>query len=259
MQPDSARVLAVCVVHAELEVPTRVGRTAIDKRPVPHRVAARAHGLDGDYVCDTKHHGGVHQAVYAYAEEDARRWGEELGRELPAGWFGENLRIAGLPVSDAVIGARWTIGDTLLEVSAPRVPCSTFQHWSGESHWVKRFTLQSDTGAYLRVLTEGTIGAGDEVRIVHTPDHGITVRDLFTGHDPDLLAILLATEPTISDDVRMQIERHGRRHTNAGRARERRVDAASTRRHRADPASTNQQQVDAASAHQQGEPTGAEL
>ncbi|WP_433523347.1 MOSC domain-containing protein [Nocardia pseudovaccinii] len=235
MQPDCARVLAVCVVHAELEVPTRFGRTAIDKRPVPHRVAARAHGLDGDYVCDTKNHGGVHQAVYAYAEEDARRWGEELGRELPAGWFGENLRIAGLPVSDAVIGAHWSIGDTLLEVSAPRVPCSTFQHWSGESHWVKRFTLQSDTGAYLRVLTEGTIGAGDEVRIVHTPEHGITVRDLFTGHDPDLLAILLATEPTISDDVRMQIERHGRRHANAARAREQRVDVANAREQRAEP------------------------
>ncbi|WP_433599940.1 MOSC domain-containing protein [Nocardia sp. CA-135953] len=234
MRPDSARVLAVCVVHAELEVPTRVGRTAIDKRPVPHRVAARAHGLDGDYVCDTKNHGGVHQAVYAYAEEDARRWGEELGRELPAGWFGENLRIAGLPVSDAVIGAHWTIGDTLLEVSAPRVPCSTFQHWSGESHWVKRFTLQSDTGAYLRVLTEGTIGAGDEVRIVHTPEHGITVRDLFTGRDPDLLAIL-ATEPTISDDVRMQIERHGRRNADVARAREQRSDAASAREQRAEP------------------------
>lgn len=250
MQPDSALVLAVCVVHGELEVPSRVGRTAIDKRPVPHRVAARALGLDGDHVCDTEHHGGVHQAVYAYAEEDARRWGAELGRELPPGWFGENLRIAGLPVSDAVLGARWAIGDTLLEVSAPRVPCSTFQHWSGEAHWVKRFTLQNDTGAYLRVLTEGTIGVGDEVRIVYTPDHGITVRDLFTGHDPDRLAILLATEPTISDDVRMQIERHGRRHANASRAREQRVDVTSAR----------EQRIDATSAREQrGEQTGAGL
>ncbi|MEU7217637.1 MOSC domain-containing protein [Nocardia iowensis] len=209
---DSGQVLAVCVVHAELEVPTRVGRTAIDKRPLPGRVPVRTLGLDGDHVCDVKHHGGVHQPVYAYAEEDARRWGSELDRELPAGWFGENLRIAGLPVSDAVFGARLAIGDTLLEVSAPRVPCATFQHWSGEAQWVKRFARQSDTGAYLRVLTEGTIGAGDEVSVVHVPDHGITVRDLFTGNDPELLATLLTAEPTISDDVRMQIERHARRH-----------------------------------------------
>ncbi|MCP2317328.1 MOSC domain-containing protein YiiM [Nocardia amikacinitolerans] len=219
---DSARVLAVCVVHADLEVPTRVGRTAIDKRPVTGRVGVRALGLDGDHVCDTKHHGGVHQAVYAYAEHDARRWGDELGRELPAGWFGENLRISGLAVSDAVIGARWAIGDTLLEVSAPRVPCATFQHWSGEAQWVKRFTLRSDTGAYLRVLTEGTIGGGDPVEVVHVPEHGITVRDVFTGDDMDRLAMLLEHESSISDDIRMQIDRHARRYANAARAAERR-------------------------------------
>ncbi|WP_406269800.1 MOSC domain-containing protein [Nocardia sp. NBC_00881] len=225
---DSGEVLAACVVHADLTVPGRVGRTAIDKRPVPGRVAVRSLGLDGDHVCNTKHHGGVHQAVYAYSHADARSWGAELGRELPAGWFGENLRIAGLAVSDAVIGARWSIGDTLLEVSAPRVPCSTFQHWSGEQQWVKRFTLRSDTGAYLRVLTEGTIGAGDRVSVEYVPEHGVTVRDLFTGADLDLLAILLADEPTISDDVRAQIERHARRHTAAALAAARRDAATST-------------------------------
>jgi MOSC domain-containing protein YiiM len=223
---DTGEVLAACVVHADLEVPTRVGRTAIDKRPVAGRVAVRALGLDGDHVCDTKHHGGVHQAVYAYADEDARRWGTELGRTLPAGWFGENLRVGGLPVSDSVIGARWSVGDTLLEVSAPRVPCATFQHWSGERQWVKRFALRSDTGAYLRVLEEGTIAAGDRISVVHVPEHRITVRDLFTGADLDLLTILLADEPTISEDVRMQVERHARRHTNAARAAAHRHAAA---------------------------------
>ncbi|WP_405167461.1 MOSC domain-containing protein [Nocardia sp. NBC_01499] len=221
---DSGQVLAVCVVHAERDVPGRVGTTAIDKRPMPGRVPVRALGLDGDHVCDTTNHGGVHQAVYAYADEDAQRWGRELDRELPAGWFGENLRISGLDVSDSVLGARWAIGDTLLEVSAPRVPCATFQHWAGEAQWVKRFTRQGDTGAYLRVLTEGTIGVGDPVSVVHVPDHGITVRDLFTGDDPDLLSRLLAAEPTLSDDARRQIDRHARRHANANRAAQQRAD-----------------------------------
>ncbi|WP_054816680.1 MOSC domain-containing protein [Nocardia arizonensis] len=215
---DSARVLAVCTLHAEITVPGRVGRTAIDKRPRPDRVRVGTLGLDGDHVCNTEHHGGSHQAVYAYAEHDAHRWAAELGRDLPAGWFGENLRIEGLPVSDAVIGARWAIGDTLLEVSAPRVPCATFGHWSGERQWVKRFARRGDTGAYLRVLVEGSIGAGDPVRIVHTPAHGVTVRDLFDGVDMDRLALLLAEEPTVSEDVRMQIDRHERRHANAARA-----------------------------------------
>lgn len=216
---DTGRVEAVCVVHAEIEVRGRVGRSAIDKRPVEGRVAVRALGLAGDHSCDTVNHGGLDQAVYAYAEQDAARWAGELDRELPAGWFGENLRLSGLPASDAVLGARWAIGDTLLEVSGPRVPCATFQQWSGERQWVKRFALRSDTGCYFRVLTEGTIGSGDEVRVVHVPEHGITVRDLFTGADPALLERLREEEPTISADVRMQIDRH----TRAGR----RVEARS--------------------------------
>lgn len=228
---ETGEVLAVCVLHAEIEVPGRVGRSGIDKRPRPERVGVRALGLDGDHVCDTAHHGGLHKAVYAYADEDAHRWATELDRDLPAGWFGENLRIRGLPISDAVIGARLAIGPgpvgpghTLLEVSEPRVPCATFQHWSGERQWVKRFTLRSDTGTYLRVLDEGTIGAGDTVHVVHVPEHGITVRDVFTGADPDKLELLLAAEPTVSDDVRMQINRHNRRRANAERAAQRRDD-----------------------------------
>ncbi|MDO3650200.1 MOSC domain-containing protein [Nocardia mangyaensis] len=216
---DTGRVEAVCVVHADIEVRGRVGRSAIDKRPVEGRVAVRELGLVGDHSCDTVNHGGLDQAVYAYAEQDAARWAGELDRELPAGWFGENLRLSGLPASDAVLGAQWAIGDTLLEVSGPRVPCATFQQWSGERQWVKRFALRSDTGCYFRVLTEGTIGAGDEVRVVRVPEHGITVRDLFTGADPALLERLREEEPTISADVRMQIDRH----TRAGR----RVEARS--------------------------------
>ncbi|MGS2808399.1 MOSC domain-containing protein [Nocardia sp. MW-W600-9] len=211
---DTGRVEAVCVVHAELEMRTRVGRSAIDKRPVDGRVAVGVLGLAGDHVCDTVNHGGVHQAVYAYGAEDAHRWAGALDREIPAGFFGENLRLSGLPISDAVLGAHLAIGDTLLEVSAPRVPCSTFQQWTGERQWVKRFTLRSDTGAYFRVRTEGTIGAGDEVRVTRVPGHGITVRDVFTGADPALLERLRTEEPTISDDVRMQIDRHTR--TRAG-------------------------------------------
>lgn len=207
---DTGLVEAVCVVHAEIEVRGRVGRSAIDKRPVDGRVAVRALGLAGDHVCDTVNHGGLDQAVYAYAAEDADRWASELDRDLPAGWFGENLRVRGLPLSDAVLGARLTVGDTLLEVSAPRVPCSTFQQWAGERQWVKRFALRSDTGCYFRVLTEGTVGAGDELRVVHVPGHGITVRDLFTGADPARLERLRTEEPTISADVRMQIDRHAR-------------------------------------------------
>ena len=201
-------VEAVCVTHREHAVPGRVGRTAIDKRPVPAAgVRAEPFGLAGDHVCDTKYHGGIHQAVYAYASEEAERWASELRRPVPAGWFGENLRTSGLAVSDAVIGERWQAGGALLEVSQPRVPCATFGHWTGEPRWVKRFTQRGDVGAYLRVLTPGLMRAGDPVTISFIPGHGVTVRDVFTGADHAALRLLLELESTISPELRKRCDR----------------------------------------------------
>lgn len=210
----SGLLTAVCVVAGEQPLPGRNGdskpgrRTAIDKRPVSGAVLAQPLGLAGDYVCDTKNHGGPHQAVYAYAAEEAQRWADELGREVPPGWFGENLRTSGIAVSDAIIGERWQIGGALLEVSQPRVPCATFQHWTGEPHWVKRFTARADTGAYLRVLTPGPVTAGDRITVAYAPEHRVTIRQVFTGSDPGALRQLLELEPTVSPDVRRRCDRH---------------------------------------------------
>ncbi|TSD96545.1 MOSC domain-containing protein [Skermania sp. ID1734] len=207
------RLDAVCVVYADLpNIGRPVETTAIDKRPVTGPVEVQPLGLAGDHVCDTKNHGGLDQAVYAYAEDDAQRWGTELGRALPAGWFGENLRISGLAVSDAVVGAHWRIGDVVLEVTAPRIPCATFGRWSQERQWVKRFAARGDTGAYFRVVTTGSITAGDEIVIDYTPAHGVTVRDLFDGTDPARMELLLAEQPDLSTDSFNRAKRHLERH-----------------------------------------------
>ena len=34
-------------------------------------------------------------------------------------------------------------------------------------------------GTYLRIVEEGDIGAGDEIRVVERPDHDLTIRDVF--------------------------------------------------------------------------------
>jgi MOSC domain-containing protein YiiM len=184
---SGSRVLTVNVVHA-LVPDTRgdLDRTAIDKRPVSGRVPVRAAGVgavgvQGDRVVDTRHHGGPDQALYAYAVEDLRWWARELGRDLTPGTFGENLTTEGLDVTGAVIGERWRVGSggLELEVTVPRVPCATFQGWMGEPHWVKRFTAHGAPGAYLRVVAGGDAGADDDVEIVHRPEHGMTVGDVF--------------------------------------------------------------------------------
>lgn len=188
------RVLAVCATEHDVDLGGRVGISAIDKRAHDGRVLVGPEGLSTDHVCDTKHHGGLDQAVYVYDDAEARRWAEELGRDLPYGWFGENLRVSGLPVTDALVGERWEIGDDglVVETTIPRIPCTTFAAWAGEPRWIKRFMDRADVGAYLRVLHSGTVGAGDTIRVMHRPGHGVRVRHLITGTDADALQLLLA-------------------------------------------------------------------
>jgi MOSC domain-containing protein YiiM len=177
----TGRIEAVCVSGADLlPLPDRrPGRSGIDKGPVAGRVAVGELGLDGDVQVNRRYHGGEGQALYAYAQEDADWWAAELGRELPAGRFGENLRTTGLDLTHAVLGERWQVGTALLEVTACRIPCANFERFWGVPQLVKRFTAHGASGAYLRVLETGDIGADDEVRVVSRPDHGVTTGLLF--------------------------------------------------------------------------------
>ena len=184
-------VVAVCITHAVKPDPGIVGRTGIDKRPVDV-VEVHRSGVGGDVVTDEVHHGGPDKAVYAYADADADWWSAELGVDVPHGWFGENLRLRGMRVSDAVIGERWRVGEqVLLEVTQPRIPCATFGRHVGQERWVRRFSEAGRVGAYLRVLRPGTVRAGDQVSVEHVPDHGVTVAGWFSGQDPADARLLL--------------------------------------------------------------------
>ena len=179
--------------------------TGIDKRPVagpvmvkkPRATGMGMVGLAGDRVYDVRNHGGPDLAVYAYAREDLEFWAAELDRPLPDGVFGENLTTEGADVNGALIGERWRIGTAVvLEASLPRVPCGTFQGWLALAGWIKRFTLAARPGSYFRVVEEGEIQAGDEIEIVHRPDHDVTVALTFRALtvEPELLPRLLAAD-----------------------------------------------------------------
>lgn len=189
-----ARVLSVNGGReADLFISGKPARSAINKRPVSDRVAVRLLGLDGDEQADKEHHGGPEQALYAYAREDLDWWTAQLGRELPNGMFGENLTTAGIDVSAALIGETWRVGSALVQVTAPRIPCVTFKSWLDEPHWVKRFAAAGRPGAYLRVLSEGSLQAGDDLTVLSRPDHPVTVAESMRAYygDQEIMSKLL--------------------------------------------------------------------
>src|SRR3954447_23319806 len=168
--------------------------TAIWKHPVEGRVPVSGVNLKGDDQADRSVHGGPDKAVYAYAADDAEWWERELGRELGDAPFGENLTTRGLPVSEAVIGERWEVGSALLEVAQPRLPCFKLGLRMDDRFFPKRFAAAGRPGAYLRIVREGDVGAGDTIDVVSPPAHGVTsapVSRALVG-EPELLPEALA-------------------------------------------------------------------
>ena len=148
----------------------RHNRTSIWKDPVPGRIAIRGVNLQGDDQSDRRVHGGERKAVYAYAREDLDWWGATLGLILAAGTFGENLTTLGIDVTGARVGERWRIGTAVLEVTQPRLPCYKLEARMDRPGFIAEFIDGGRPGAYLRIVEEGEVGAGDAVRVLSRPE-----------------------------------------------------------------------------------------
>lgn len=171
----------VAVVRHDPWTRSKSRGSGIDKRPVDGPVPLTAAGVAGDTVCDTEHHGGPDQAVYAYAAEDLAFWASELGQEVLPGGVGENLTVSGVDCTGAVLGERWQVGDAVLQVRSTRTPCRVFAGFRGVPDLVKRFIAAGRPGAYLAVERSAPVRAGDTVTVLDRPDHGVTVADLMAA------------------------------------------------------------------------------
>jgi MOSC domain-containing protein YiiM len=156
-------------------------RTGIDKQSVEGLILFGNDSVAGDNVVDRKHHGGYDKAVYAYAREDAEWWEAKIGRVITPGAFGENLTTSGIDVTGAVIGERWKIGNLILEVAEPRIPCRVFAGFWERPTLIKEFTEANRPGAYLRIIEEAMIESGASIEVISRPDHGITIGDIYAA------------------------------------------------------------------------------
>ncbi len=112
-------------------------------------------------------HGGEHQAAYVYPIEHFEHWRQKLGWEqMPPGIFGENLTTSGLLETEVGVGDVLRIGGAVVQVTLPRLPCFGLAHKIGRPDLLKEFLHSGHSGFYLRVLTEGEVGAGDEIAFV---------------------------------------------------------------------------------------------
>lgn len=204
-------------VGALAENPAKGNFTAIGKHPIGGAVWVSSppqgkgnSGLQGDSIGDRDNHGGPDQAVYAFSREELDHWEAVLGRELPDGYFGENLTVVGVCADTALLGERWRVGtDLVLAVTGPRIPCATFARKMGVAHWSHKFNERGRPGAYLRVVAPGYVRAGDRVEVVYRPQHPVDVAMALRAFtvDPSLKPALLVAGDDLSEALKHEIER----------------------------------------------------
>jgi len=176
--------------------------TGFYKRPVADRRFLFHLGVEGDDIADKKHHGGKDKAVFANSAEHYPIWERFLNTPLRFGDLSENLTIEGFTEDNVSIGERHRIGEAILEVSQPRKPCWKISRRFKHKTFAKEILTTGTTGWYYRVIQEGTVGAGDKITRLSTPNPELSIKhlnDLLYGrildrslHDKALASPLLA-------------------------------------------------------------------
>ena len=167
----------------DIEYQGRTISTGIFKKPVEGAVFVAKENLKNDLQADLKNHGGEHKAIYAFSSDHYPYWRNVLqNSELKPGIFGENLTISGFDESTLHIGDQLSIGQCVLEITQPRVPCFKLGIAVNNKNMPRLFIENFATGIYLRVLQEGHIETGSKVELIKEGALKVSVKSLFRAY-----------------------------------------------------------------------------
>ena len=195
-------------------------RSAIFRTPVDGPIQLEPRGLSGDQVADTKNHGSLDQAVSCYPLRHYAEWNADYGlgsetselsessevsdestsqkhvvKKLGAGSVGENWTLTDIVEADVCIGDIYQVGDTRVQVSQPRYPCSKQERKTGLPDFLQCAMDTMRTGFYLRVLTPGIVQVGAELVLEARPQPNLTIHrlnvDIHHQSDPAFETYLL--------------------------------------------------------------------
>ncbi|MGD9019455.1 MAG: MOSC domain-containing protein [Desulfuromonadales bacterium] len=139
----AARVVSVCVSRNKGEKKTPVAQ--VELRP--------GHGIVGD-----AHAGSWHRQVSLLAIESIRKM-QDMGLDVGAGDFAENLTTEGVELVSLPPGAGVKIGETLLEITQIGKECHSrcaIYDQAGDCVMPKE-------GVFARVVKGGKVQAGDRI------------------------------------------------------------------------------------------------
>lgn len=188
----------------EAEFNGKTIKTGIYKNRVEGLVKVSKTNIEGDQQADLTVHGGVDKAVYAYPIEHYDFWKKERSdMEFAPGVFGENLSVSGID-EQVCIGDTFRIGEVVLSVTTPRMPCFKLGIKMNDPSIIKDFMEAEKNGFYLKVLEEGSIASGDPIQKLGEDGHGLTIAEviqLYTVKKQDLSLLQKAVDsPSLPAD-----------------------------------------------------------
>ncbi|KAI1477426.1 PK beta-barrel-protein domain-containing protein-like protein [Daldinia eschscholtzii] len=204
--------------------------TGINKKIRTGRVPVSFIGLDADEH-DLVFHGGRDKAIHGYCCSHYSTWQREFpeaAERFKPGGFGENFVTERMNERNVCIGDVVSVGDdgVLLQVSLPRQPCFKLNHRFQLKNFAPNTYKTSRTGWYYRVLREGSVQAGDEIRLVERKWPGWTIERvqeyLHRTQDNAAMNEELAAISDMGDESRKAFEKR----VEKLRAKQRRAAAA---------------------------------
>ena len=152
-------------------------RSGIRKSPRTGAVALGKKGLDGDVIVSASEQERPRQAVCLFSSRHYGHWSQFLARELVYGAFGENFTVDGALERGMRPGDVYRIGTSLIEITAPRMPCRKLSAALGRS--MSRQLLEAvHLGTYARVLQPGVVQADDELVLIDRREAARTLHDV---------------------------------------------------------------------------------
>lgn len=141
-----AEVLAVCISEVR----------GVSKHPVDSVHLIPGHGIEGD-----AHAGNWHRQVSLLAQESVDKLQSKITLQLKPGDFAENVLTRGIDLKSLPVGTRLRLGTALGEVTQIGKECHNdcaIRQQVGDCCMPRE-------GIFLRVLEEGYLRPGDEIRL----------------------------------------------------------------------------------------------
>ena len=172
-------------------------QTGIFKYPTQEKLFLTKNDVSKDTVIDRVHHGGTNKACYLFSSDYYAYWKQEYPQlSWDWGMFGENLTIENMDESVIRVGNIYKIGEALIQVSQPREPCYKLGIRFNDQKILKKFITHNHPGTYVKILEEGAVKAGDEMKLVESSTNALTVQQFYElmfskEKSPELLQLFM--------------------------------------------------------------------